>query len=321
MRSPNPSSFKNFSAQKRKSRKWGNLWAALFFVGALGMVGFLVWESRLCSSQLTKKRKMPVPSQVIEKHPQEDSYIDFEKTKESGESTSPDMEEEEDHSSPAVDSELVQIFKNEESQNLSPFSEPALWRKNTQQKVFVPRGRAEVAIVLDKIETLSSTDWQAVHKLNIPLTFIFSASHPEAPQMAQKAWAKGREIFVKGKHKRKRLEKHFSQMLGTIEERGSSSMAAYLTLSRSKGLKGGLPHRVFSFPLVRDKKAFIKSNRSIIWITPGGGRLQALSGWIQQQKKKVIFIPLSQLYVNEEGSRRGRTIDVKKIQEGRLNLV
>lgn len=293
-------------------------------LGSCGGIGFVLWNSPSDTSR-GKERKIELPS-PLEDTPEEDSkpeesYQDFEKSIEVGQAQSPDMEEENDRLPRETDVELVQIFKHQERKNLPPFTDQNLWKKNVQKRVEVPKGKPQVAVIIEGVEFFSAEDWKTLHKLTMPLTFIFSTTQPEGAQLALKAWKRGREIIVKGKPSKARsIQKEFPYMIGVLDEKPSSSLPSYLVLSRVKGLKEGLPHRLFSFPLVRDKKTFMRSNQSIVWVTYRRDRLRAFVEWGQQQKKSVVFVPISQFHAQETTDKKGIVIDIKRVEEARPNL-
>ena len=324
MRSPKPSSFKNFSTPKKRHTQWFVFGVVFLGVAGLGTAGFFLWETQSGKGEEIKAKETisPIVPPPDTKKP-EDAYRDFEESEEVGEVGSQDMEEGNDASSREDDSELVKIFKDQERQNLAPFSADSLWQKNAQKRVAVPKGKHQVGIVMDGMESLSAEDWQVIHKLKVPLTFVLSAQHPEARAFSEKAWKQGREIMVRSKAGKERLlEKQFPHLMGLATEAPSKILPLYLNLSRSKGLRGGLSHRVFSFPLIRDKKAFLKSERSIVWISLSRGRVRQVVEWVQQQKSKVVFVPLSQFAEKKAEPVKPETmIDPKKLKSSRVGLV
>lgn len=322
MQSPNPSSFKNFSKLKKNKGKNFFFFFVVIFLGTLGVVGVFLWNAQ-------KKPPIAIQNPIVaslaldkieEPKPQE-SYLAFEKGEEVEEDFSQYIEEEgADSLQENSDSELVYIFKEQEENHIPPFSDEALWKKNIQKPVIIPKGKRQVAVMIENMESLSSADWQTLHKIKIPLTFIFEMKNPKAPDVASKAWQKGGEVVIKlsSRQSISEAKNKFPRMIGVLSDQSKS--ASYLTISPVKGLVGGLPHQMFIFPVIRDKGLFLKSNRSILRVKPSKERIRRFVEWVSQNKKKLVFIPSSQLYPAEEQTKGKVLIDSSKIKEAYSHL-
>ena len=139
--------------------------------------------------------------------------------------------------------------------------------------------------------------------------------------MAQRAWQQGHEVIASGKVlKVTSSQTKFPKMVGVLEE-NASTYGSYLSLSPSKGLKNAVPHQLFWFPLGRNQATFMKNNRSIVWVRSPRSQLGRLEQWIRQQKKKAVFVPLSQFYSTEQnGSKKGVVMNLKRLKALRPHL-
>lgn len=318
MRSPNPSSFKNFSTFKKKSAWRWRVFISLFLLGILGGAGFVVWSNQACKPR-PQEKKIVLPPQVVPTEPKiDESYVEFDKSNPEAIVEVQDIEEE-DPSSTASDTPLVRIFQEQEYRQLPAFSDDALWQKNAQKPVKIRKKGHLVVLAIEVGPSFSMAEINKLHKLGIPALLIFSEAHSKNTLMAEKAWQKGHEIAIKSKFlKNISLEQKFPKMIGVIEE---NSFSSYLILSKSKGLKNGMPHDVFSFPIGKADQSFQKSKRSLVWINASRPIFVKLEKWIQQQKKKVIFVPLSQLYdCSRDKKKKAAVINLRKIKAVRPYL-
>jgi hypothetical protein len=323
MRSPNPSSFKNFSARRKRGLR-PFLIFFLFLVGGAAAF-FLFWENS--ASQIpapVEEKSLP----VVLPNPQapvEDSYQEFDPLVEE-EGDAPDMEATHEAASQEVDSELGALFKQQQQKGSVYFQESWGWKKNAHPPVKVPAGVPQVAVVIEGVGYLSASDWRILHKLKVPLAVVVFASSKGGATKAKASPGKGAEVFVQGAlPKGQSLEKKFPQAVGVISAKDTKGMPennSYLTLSLVKGLSGGVPHLVVSFPQDRSKKIGIKNQKVILWVTYKPGRLPALGEYISRLKKKATFVPVSQFYQEPPASiKKGTPINLQKIKEARPNLV
>lgn len=316
MRSPNPSSFKNFSA--RRKRRLRPLFFLLLLIIGGGAAFFLFWENSAPKIPApVEEKKIPAPAQK-EEMPSEESYQEFDPIVEE-ERAAPDMEATHESLPREVDSEVGILFKQQEENGGAYFQDSAIWKKNAHKRVNVPSGVPQVAVVIQGADRLSPTDWKSIQKLPIPLTLVVSATH----RVEKKTWMKGREIFVQGSlPKGQPLEKRFPQAVGMISTKGVPDHAdSYLILSPVKGLIGGMPHHVFSFPKDRGKKIAVKNQKVILWVDYKPGRLPGLIDYINRLRR-TTFVPVSQFYQDQlMSAKKGTPINPQKIKEARPNLV
>lgn len=324
MRSPNPSSFKNFSGKRRKKIR---IFLTLTFLAMTGgVLALVLWERPFPKTiPLPKEqiKSLHLASQPLGLPPQtEDLYREIDQPFTEENSSSLDMEEAE-LPSPAVNSELGHFFQKQEEKGARYFQENNLWEKNAQKKVRILKGSSQIAVVIEGTEKFTQADWKAVQKLTMPITMIFLASQREAPALAEKAWSKGREIFIKGAvPKGQLLEKRFPHAVGVIQSKTIQEKDSFLLLSPSKGLIDASPHLLFSFPVNPSRRDVQVSQKSILWVRYKAGRLLLLANYLQRLKKKVSFVPLSQFYRESlQPKKLGIVVDFRKVVEARRNLV
>jgi len=324
MHAPNPFSFKNFSQEKSLlSPVVIYISFCLMGAGIAGGVWFLKAKfappqkkSAIVRGAVSACPQIKTPPKKLTPKPVKETYADFE----AGESFDIETEEAEEESRfvQEKESDLVRLFKSQEKKAAPFFAQQKPWQKNAKRSVRAPPGKRMVALVINGVEDLSPQEWVYIRKMNIPLTFVFDGQKKKGA-LAEKAWKKGREILVKGPAS---YSKRFPKRIGVVALKGAKE-DSYLRLSRLKGLVGGRPHKLFTFPLVQEQAAFLKNKRSVLWITPRPQRLRNLFDWMRRNKKKVAFIPLSQIYgmSAERPIKKGKLLDLKKIKNNRLRTV
>lgn len=326
MRSPNPSSFRNFSALKKRSVRRRSIIPVLLVIALTGGVGgaFFLFhpfdEGGLLGpgKKINSPVQIPPSANVDTQEYQEEAYKDFVENEDPVLEQITDEEAQESSSPHPSDPLLLQIFKTQEQQKSLSFSSVDDWKKSRQKPVRVPRGKDQIVLLVEGTDTLPNNEWKILDGLGIPLTIILPESLPNSAHLTQKYWKKGYEIVGK-KNNKNSFFPDVSHLVGFIET--ESETGSYgLTVSQKKGLIGGKPHHVvFSSAF---KKPTIKKGNLIMWVSAKKGQLIALKDWVRQQKKTAVFVPLSQLYQDSSKVKsQEKIITVKNLQDWRARTL
>ncbi|MFN7662471.1 MAG: hypothetical protein ACK5PQ_01955 [Alphaproteobacteria bacterium] len=326
MRSPNPSSFRNFSALKKRSvrrRRIIPVLLVLVLIGGAGGAFFLFHpfgEGGLLGpgKKINSPVQSPLSSKVDTKEYQEEAYKDFVGNEDPVLEQISDEEAQESSSPHPSDPLLLQIFKAQEQQKSLSFSSVDAWKKSRQKAVRVPRGKDQIVLLVEGSDTLPNKEWKILDGLGIPLTIILPQSLPNRTHLTQKYWKKGYEIVGK-KNNKNSFFPDVSRVVGFIETEPETGPYG-LTVLEKKGLIGGKPHHVSFFSPSR--KQTIKRGNLIMWVSAKKGQLAPLKDWVRQQKKTAVFVPLSQLYQDlSEVKSQQKIITVKNLQDWRARTL